>query len=60
MNAPADYEIELRIAASVSSARLYLKLFTVRDERFPYRKEMLPASMILRWRLPCCGLQAII
>ncbi|MEI3408309.1 MAG: methyltransferase domain-containing protein [Christensenellales bacterium] len=45
VNAPADYEIELRIAASVSSARLYLKLFTVRDERFPYRKEMLPASM---------------
>ncbi|MBR5949005.1 MAG: methyltransferase [Clostridia bacterium] len=45
INSPADYEIELRIEDAPAGARLYLKLFTVRDERFSYRKESIPASM---------------
>lgn len=45
VNAPSGYETELRIEPSARGARLYLKLFTVRDERFAYRKESLPASM---------------
>lgn len=45
INSPSDYEIELRIEEASGGARLYLKLFTVRDERFAYRKESIPASM---------------
>lgn len=45
INSPSDYEIELRIEDSPGGARLYLKLFTVRDERFCYRKQSIPASM---------------
>ena len=45
INSPADYEMELRIEDSPAGARLYLKLFTVRDERFSYRKQSIPASM---------------
>lgn len=45
INSPSDYEIELRIEDSPGGARLYLKLFTVRDERFSYRKQSIPASM---------------
>ena len=45
INSPADYEMELRIEDAPSGARLYLKLFTARDERFSYRKQSIPASM---------------
>ena len=45
VNAPSDYEIELRIAAAGNASRLYLKLYTVPDERFFYRLETVPASM---------------
>ncbi len=45
INSPSDYELELRIEETPAGARLYLKLFTVRDERFAYRKESIPASM---------------
>ena len=45
VNAPSDYELELRAVSAPGGTRLYLKLFTVRDERFLYRKESIPASM---------------
>ena len=45
VNAPSDYELELRVSAQPRSCRVYVKLFTVRDERFLYRKESIPASM---------------
>lgn len=45
INSPSDYEIELRIEAAYGSARLYLKLYTVKDSRFLYRIGSLPASM---------------
>ena len=45
INAPSNYEAELRVEGNERSARLYLKLFTVRDERFLYRKGSVPASM---------------
>lgn len=45
VNAPSDYECELRIVSAEGGARLYLKLLTVKDERFLYRKETIPASM---------------
>ncbi len=43
-NAPSDYEAELRVEIG-KSARVYVKLFTLADTRFPYRKETLPASI---------------
>ncbi len=43
-NSPSDYEAELRVEIG-KSARVYLKLFSIEDERFPYRKETLPASI---------------
>ena len=45
VNAPSDYELELRIFAEKDAARVYLKLLTVKDERFLYRKQTIPASM---------------
>ncbi|MBR4435496.1 MAG: methyltransferase domain-containing protein [Clostridia bacterium] len=45
VNAPGDYEAELRVETAPRGARVYLKLFTVRDERFLYRRQSLPASM---------------
>lgn len=45
VNAPSDYELELRIVAQPRSCRIYVKLFTLKDERFLYRKESIPASM---------------
>ena len=44
-NAASDYEAELRIEGNERTARLYLKLFTYKDERFSYRAESIPASM---------------
>ncbi|MDO5110791.1 MAG: methyltransferase [Clostridia bacterium] len=43
-NAPSDYEAELRVEIG-KSARVYVKLFSIPDTRFPYRKETLPASI---------------
>lgn len=45
VNAPSDYEIELRIVLAGNASRLYLKLFTLKDERFFYRRETISASM---------------
>ena len=45
VNAPSDYEAELRVEGNERGARLFLKLFTYRDERFSYRAESIPASM---------------
>ena len=44
LNAPSDYEIELRCSFD-GGLRLYLKLFTLEDPRFAYRRESIPASM---------------
>lgn len=49
INTPSDYEIELRIeqdARRAGSAAVYIKLFTVKDERFTYRVNALPASIL--------------
>ena len=45
VNAPSDYEAELRMEGSLGSARLYVKLFTFADTRFSYREGSIPASM---------------
>ena len=45
VNAPSDYEAELRMEGNASSARLYAKLFTFEDKRFSYREGSIPASM---------------
>lgn len=45
VNAPSDYEIELRIVPLGNASRLYLKLYTFKDDRFFYRKQTIPASM---------------
>ena len=45
VNSPSDYELELRIEGSGRNARLFVKLFTVKDTRFDYRAESIPASM---------------
>lgn len=49
LNTPSDYEIELRIeqnAHRATAASVYIKLFTVKDERYPYRVNALPASIL--------------
>ena len=45
VNAPSDYEAELRIEGNEKTVRLFMKLFSYKDERFLYRKESIPASM---------------
>ena len=45
VNSPSDYELELRVEGNERNARLFVKLFTVKDERFAYRAESIPASM---------------
>lgn len=46
LNAPSDYEVELRIEQRQNGgANLYVKLFTLADHRFDYRVGALPASM---------------
>lgn len=45
VNAPSNYEMELRIVSAGNASRVYLKLYTVKDERFAYRLETIPASM---------------
>ncbi|MBO4384489.1 MAG: methyltransferase [Clostridia bacterium] len=45
VNAPSDYEAELRVEGDERGVRLFVKLFTVPDERFSYRKESIPASI---------------
>lgn len=45
INAPSDYEIELRIEGNERGARLFAKLFTFKDTRFSYRAGSIPASM---------------
>lgn len=46
INTTADYEIELRLIESkTGSFNVLVKLFTLRDERFAYRKEVIPTSI---------------
>lgn len=46
VNAPSDYEIEVRVEQRQNGgANLYIKLFTLADHRFDYRLGALPASM---------------
>lgn len=45
VNSPSDYELELRIEANNNASRVYVKLMTVKDKRFAYRLESIPASM---------------
>ena len=42
---PSSYEVELRLIRQGTQARLAVKLYTRRDERFAYRKKALPASI---------------
>ena len=44
-NNPSAYDCELRIDSRNDRCDLYWKLFNVRDERYPWRKAALPASM---------------
>lgn len=46
INAPSDYEVEIRlIEGKDGSCVPLLKLFTLKDTRFSYRKEVIAASM---------------
>lgn len=46
LNAPGGYEMELRLIANKEGRFLpLLKLFTIHDWRFAYRKEVLPTSI---------------
>lgn len=45
VNAPSDYEAELRAEGNERTARLFIKLFTFPDRRFDYRAGSIPASM---------------
>lgn len=45
INAPSDYEAELRVEGDERNVRLFAKFFTVKDERFSYRRESIPASV---------------
>lgn len=46
INSKANYELELRLIANKSGTyNTLLKLFTINDERFSYRKEFLASSM---------------
>jgi len=45
VNAPSSYDAELRVEIYGDRANLFLKLYTCRDPRFPYRKHTLPASI---------------
>ena len=44
-NAPSGYEAELRVEFGTKNVKLYAKLYTLKDTRFDYRKETLPASI---------------
>ncbi len=44
-NNPSAYDCELRIDSRDSRCDLYWKLWNVKDERYPWRKGTLPASM---------------
>lgn len=46
INTTADYEIELRLIENKSgSFNILVKLYTLRDERFAYRREFMPTSI---------------
>lgn len=49
LNTPSDYEMEIRVEQNphrATSTAIYIKLFTVKDERYPYRVNALPASIL--------------
>lgn len=59
INNPSAYEVELRVESSGAMAAVYVKLFTLPDPRFTYRKKTVPAGMhpataaaVLRSALP--------
>lgn len=45
VNSPGNYEIELRVEIRPSGADMFIKLYTIEDNRFAYRIGALPASM---------------
>jgi len=45
VNAPSDYDCELRIECRGDTADLYWKLWNVPDARYPWRCETIPASI---------------
>lgn len=46
INTTSDYEIELRIIENKEgNCNLLVKLFTIKEERFSYRKEVMPTSI---------------
>lgn len=45
INSPSDYEVELRLEAPGPASRLYLKLLTVADTRFAYRRTVVSAGV---------------
>lgn len=46
INSTTDYEVELRLIENKEgSCNLLVKLFTIKDERFSYRREVIPASI---------------
>lgn len=45
INSPSNYEMELRITVEDDKCNLLVKLYTLEDNRFSYRKRSLPASI---------------
>ena len=45
VNSASNYDCELRIQCSGSAADLFWKLWNVPDERYPWRRETVPASI---------------
>lgn len=45
INAPSNYDIELRVEAKLGRCALYTKLYTLPDTRFGYRVQTVPAAM---------------
>lgn len=44
-NAPSDYEAELRVERSGGTMDVYAKLYLLPDQRFAYRRHVLPAGI---------------
>ena len=44
-NSPSSYEIEIRIVEKNNLCSVFVKLYTVKDDRFDYREKSVPASI---------------
>lgn len=44
-NSPSSYEIEIRIVEENNRCKVFLKLYTIKDNRFDYREKVLGASI---------------